>query len=494
MSAASSEPVLDADACYRAVTARDARFDGLFFVGVTTTGIYCRPVCPARTPGRLRCVFFRSAALAEREGFRACFRCRPEIAPGRSRVDAVSAVVAGAVARIDEGALNEGSLDDLARELGVTGRHLRRAVHEELGVSPIELAQSRRLGLAKQLLQDTGLTMTEVALSSGFASIRRFNASFQTRFGRSPTEVRRASASSRGGREGAFVVTLGYRPPLDWPALLGFLRPRAIPGVEHVGDAEYSRTVAVGAHAGTVAVRADPEKNVLRAELSVTLAPALPAIVARLRHLFDVDARPALVAAHLRVDRALAPLVARRPGLRVPGAFDPFEVCVRAVLGQQVSVAAATTLAGRLASSFGTAHASPGSPLRHVFPTASRLARASERELAAIGLTSARAASLAALARGVASGAVRVDRGVDVAGTMIELQRLPGVGPWTASYVAMRALGSPDAFPEGDLGLRRALGDVSAREVFARAERWRPWRAYAAMHLWTSLTSQGADA
>ena len=479
---------LDPDACYRAVTARDARFDGLFFVGVTTTGIYCRPVCPARTPGRARCRFFPSAAVAEREGFRACFRCRPELAPGRSRIDATSAMVAGAVARIEEGALGSGNLDDLAQELGVTSRHLRRAMHAELGVSPIELAQSRRLALAKQLLHDTPLPVTQVALSSGFGSVRRFNAAFQARFGRAPTEMRRAVNAAPGARGDSFEMALGYRPPLDWRALLGFLRPRATPGVERVEGATYLRTVRLGAQSGWIAAIADEARSVLRVNVSLSLAPVLPALVARLRRLFNLDAHPATVAAHLGDDSILGSLVARRPGLRVPGAFEGFEVGVRAILGQQVTVSAATTFAGRLAAAFGDPVATPHSGLECSFPSAVCLAAAPERRLASIGLTRARTATVGSFARAVVAGDVCVNGKGNASRAMADLERVPGIGPWTAAYVAMRALGAPDAFPDGDLALRRALGHVSSGEARALAERWRPWRAYAAMHLWTSLT------
>jgi AraC family transcriptional regulator of adaptative response / DNA-3-methyladenine glycosylase II len=494
---------LDSDACYRALSARDSRFDGLFFVGVTTTGIYCRPVCRARTPGRARCQFFPSAAVAEHEGFRACFRCRPELAPGSSRVDSTSAIVAAAVARIDEGALGERGLDDLARDLGVTSRHLRRAMHAELGVSPIELAQSRRLALAKQLLHDTRLSITEVALSSGFGSIRRFNAAFRAQFGRPPSALRRAPSaapegesvhradrSPRAGLADSFPLTLAYRPPLDWPALLGFLRARATPGVERVEGATYLRTVRLGKHRGWVAIAPDERGLALRADVSISLAPALLPLVARLRRLFDLDAHPATVSAHLGGDAVLGPLVARRPGLRVPGAFDGFEVGVRAILGQQVSVAAATTFAGRLAKAFGEPIATPHGGLDRASPTATRLVRAGESELQAIGLTRARAASLSALARAVVADDLRLDGRdgrANPAQTVAALEQLPGIGPWTAAYVAMRALGAPDAFPDGDLALRRALGGISSRAAVARAESWRPWRAYAAMHLWTSL-------
>ena len=391
------------------------------------------------------------------------------------------------MARIEEGALTDESLDDLARDLGVSSRHLRRSMQSELGVSPIELAQSRRLALAKQLLHDTSLSMTEVALASGFASIRRFNAAFRARFERAPSALRRDSRLASASASDSFPLTLAYRPPLDWPSLLGFLAARATPGVEMAGGVEYVRTVSLGAHRGWVTVSPIDGRSALRARVALSLAPVLMPLVARLRHLFDLDARPATVTAHLAADATLGPLVSRRPGLRVPGAFDGFEVGVRAILGQQVSVAAATTFAGRLAAKFGEPTTTPDPRLTTLFPTAARLARAREADLASIGLTGARASSLRALARAVDAGDVRLDGHGDVEGITAALERLPGVGPWTAAYVAMRALGAPDAFPGADLAIRRALGDASTKEAYARSEGWRPWRAYAAMHLWTSL-------
>jgi AraC family transcriptional regulator of adaptative response / DNA-3-methyladenine glycosylase II len=480
---------LDPQACYRALAAKDARFDGLFFVGVTTTGIYCRPVCRARTPSAGRCTFFTSAVAAEREGFRACFRCRPELAPGGAPMDAASRVVATAVARIEEGALNEGDIEDLARELGITSRHLRRAMHDELGVSPVELAQSQRLALAKRLLHDTQLSMTEVAMASGFSSLRRFNAAFLARFGKPPSALRRLASAPTSD---TLPITLAYREPFDWKGLLGFLGPRATLGVEVVAADAYTRTARIGSHVGWVRVSPIPGRAALRADVSVSLAPVLMPLVARLRQLFDLDARPDTVAAHLRRDVLLRRLVTKRPGLRVPGAFDGFEIAVRAILGQQVSVAAATTFAGRLATAFGEPVTTNEPVLRALFPTAARLARASVTELASIGLTKSRAHSLGALARAVDSGEVRLDARGDPAVASEALLKVPGIGPWTASYVAMRALGAPDSFPEGDLALRRALGDLSARDALTRAESWRPWRAYAALHLWTSLSGDEA--
>jgi len=477
---------LDPDACYRALVARDARFDGLFFVAVRTTGIYCRPVCRARTPGRDRCTFFATAAAAEEAGYRSCFRCRPELAPGAAPVDAVSRVVAAAMRRIDEGALSpEGTVDGLARELGVSGRHLRRAMRAELGASPLALAATRRLALARQLVVDTALPMTEIAFASGFRSLRRYNAAVKARYGRAPSAMRRGGRGQGATPGDAFTVTLAYRAPYDWPAMLGHLAARAIPGVEVVRGGTYLRTAVVGTHRGWLAVEAAPGQPALRATVSASLGGGLLTVVARLRRLLDLDAEPSAIAAHLARDPRLAASVRARPGLRVAGAFEPFEVAARAVLGQQVSLAAARTLAGRLAASLGDDVETPHAELSRVFPRAERVARERPDALAArLGVPARRAATLAAMAHALASGALTLDAG-EPARLVSELVAMPGVGPWTASYLAMRALGWPDAFPEGDLVLRKALGDVTGREARALAERWRPWRAYGATHLWT---------
>lgn len=492
---------LDDETCYRALQARDPRFDGLFFVAVSTTGVYCRPICPARTPRRERCAFFASGALAEREGFRACLRCRPELAPGARAESGVpvgsrARLAARAIARIPEvassGAAERGrSLEALALELGVTSRHLRRAIEAELGVSPIELVTSRRLAMAKQLLHDTRLGLAEIALASGFRSVRRFNDAFRARFGRAPSSLRRdairggeAPGSEREPR--AIALRLGYRAPLAWDAMLAFVAARAVPGVERVVGSVYERTVSAGGRAGLVRVRDDAARSVLIAEIPIELAGAAMSIAARLRALFDLDAEPMRIAEALGRDRRLARAVARRPGLRVPGAWDGLEIAVRAVLGQQVSVRAATTLAARLAARFGELLAD-GTRLA---PTAGALARAREDDLRAIGLTGARARTLIALGRAVEDGVVVVERGASPEATIAALERVPGIGEWTAQYVAMRALAWPDALPSGDLVLRRALGLEGAAAVRRRAERWRPWRAYGAMHLW----AEAADA
>jgi AraC family transcriptional regulator of adaptative response / DNA-3-methyladenine glycosylase II len=478
---------LDGGHCYRALKARDPRFDGLFFVGVHSTGIYCRPICPTRTPAEPRCEFFDHAAAAERAGFRACLRCRPELAPGRARVDALSRLVSDASARIDAGYLDGHGVDDLARALGVSGRHLRRAIEAELGVSPIELARTRRLAAAKRLLHDSDLSCAEIAFAAGFSSVRRFNACVRECFGVPPSSLRRGR-TERGPREG-LTLRLDYRPPLDWDALLGFLAARAIPGVEQVEGDCYRRTASVvsgeGASMGWIELRHDPQpaRPRLHATLSLSLTKHPLKIVAALRALLDLDAEPQVIREALGRDPKLAPLLARHPGLRVPGAFDRFEIAVRAVLGQQVSVAAATTLAGRLAQRFGASLEGAPAGLECVFPDAATLAQIEPEQLRAIGLTGARAGTLSALARALVGGQLVLDGDPDQ--VQAQLLALPGVGPWTAQYIAMRALRWPDALPAGDLVLRRAIGVETARACERVAENWRPWRAYAVMQLWT---------
>jgi AraC family transcriptional regulator of adaptative response / DNA-3-methyladenine glycosylase II len=479
--------VLDASVAYDALLARDPRFDGVFYVAVTTTGIYCRPICPARTPAKARCEFYPSAAQAEHAGFRACFRCRPELAPGKrgeaAPCDAVDVLVARAAHRIAEGALNDASIELLADELGVTARHLRRVIEARLGVTPVELAQTHRLALAKQLLHDTALPLTDIAFASGFGSVRRFNALFRARMGSPPSQVRRSLAPAGDGA----TLRLDARAPYDAARLVGFLAGRAIPGVEHVEDGVYRRVVHVGGATGTIAVRANPARAGIVLSLSPALVPVAMPVVARVRRLFDLDARPDVIASVLGRDRALAPLVRARPGLRVPGALEAFEAAVRALLGQQVSVAAASTLAGRFAARFGTAltDAAVDAPVRVRFPTAAEVARASVDAIAAVGLPRTRAEAIRTLAAAIASGQLDLDTPRDLDRAIADLVALPGVGPWTAHYLAMRALHLPDAFPAGDLVLRRAVGIDGTAAVTARAEAWRPFRAYAALHLWT---------
>ena len=483
---------LDHDACYRALVTRDARFDGRLFVGVKTTGIYCRPICPARTPKQANVTFHASAAAAQEAGFRPCLRCRPEAAPDLAVWRGTSNTVARALALIELGALDGADVEALADRLGVGERQLRRLFAKHLGASPVAVAQTRRVLLAKQLIHETRLPMAEVALASGFGSIRRFNETFQQLFRRPPSALRRSGASDvSSGPAGEVSLLLRYRSPYDWPAMLAFLRMRAIPGVEVVGEDSYARTIEIDGVHGMLAIRPG-EGNALRAVIRFPTLTALPTIIARLRRLFDLAADPEAIGAHLARDPALAPLVAARPGLRTPGAWHGFELAIRAVLGQQITVAAAIGLAGKLTAAYGEAFAAPHADfpgLTRVFPRPERLAQA---DLASLGLMpGARARALSSLAAAVVAdpGIFSATRSLEDA--IVQLKGLAGIGEWTAQYIAMRELREPDAFPAADIGLMRALEDETGRrpspaELLARAEAWRPWRAYAAQHLWAS--------
>jgi AraC family transcriptional regulator, regulatory protein of adaptative response / DNA-3-methyladenine glycosylase II len=473
--------LLDSDACFHAVRARDRRFDGRFFVAVASTGIYCRPICPVRPPKRENMRFYSSAAAAEGEGYRPCLRCRPERAPGLATVDAASRLIRAAIAGIEEHAVSNARVGELAASLGVSDRHLRRVTEAELGVSPIELAQTQRLLLAKRLLSETSLKLTEIAFASGFGSLRRFNALFKSRYGLSPRALRGHPGAASGLR-----CQLEFRPPLAWDSLLAYLRLRAIPGVESADATHYRRTVAIGDKHGWIAVTRAKSGVALEVEMSQSLAPVIGAVIVRVKHLFDLGAAPDSVTDLLSQDPTLAGVVRRLPGLRVPGAFDGFELAVRAVLGQQVSVRAATTLAGRWALSFGAPIATPFPELNRLTPDAERMAAVAADDIAALGIVGSRARALAALAQAVTERRVVLSYAANVEEQIEALQRLAGIGPWTAQYIAMRALHWPDAFPGGDLMLLKAA-QVNKKELHARAEAWRPWRAYAAHYLWQSL-------
>jgi AraC family transcriptional regulator, regulatory protein of adaptative response / DNA-3-methyladenine glycosylase II len=560
---------LDFDTCYRAVAARDSRFDGRFFTGVTSTGIYCRPICPARTPARVNIRFFPHAGAAEAAGFRACRRCRPEASPGSPEWNARADLAARAVRLIADGYADEHRISGLARRLAVTERHLRRLLLAELGTTPIALARTTRLQTARRLLAETDLPVTEIAFASGFASVRQFNASFREAYGRPPTALRARVprprqrplpadvrvldgqgrdgqgpdgqgtagwGAARQGRDGQspdeqgrdgrgtdrqglarpgpredaadgtwLALRLACREPFDGRSLLRFLAARAIPGVEEVTQGRYARTVRVPGGSGVVelvpppaaqgdgngraapADRASGAQVLLRVRL--TSLRGIGQVVSRCRRLFDLDADPQAIAAALAADEALAPLVAARPGLRVPGAYDGFELAVRAVIGQQVSVRGASTLTGRLAARHGTrldGATGPAGPLPVLFPRPADLADA---DLADVGLTTARQATLRALAAACAAGRLNLDPGTDPEETAARLAELPGVGPWTVAYVLMRT-GDPDAFPGSDLGLSRAMERLGIEP--SRAGRWRPWRAYAALHLWAALAEPPA--
>lgn len=478
------------DACYQAVLAKDRRFDGVFFVGVSTTGIYCRPVCRVKTPRRSSCSFYASAAAAEKAGFRPCLRCRPELAPGLARTDAAGRIATTVVERIEDGALDgEGEgVDELAAELGISARHLRRVCESELGVSPVELAQTHRLLLAKRLLTDTDMRIVEVAYASGFASLRRFNALFLARYRMAPTDLRRKREAAGNGASntGSVSFELAYRPPYDWLAILGFFEARASRGVEAVEDGRYLRTFSWRGDSGWVAVSMpkDPRKSSLRVELAESLAGAVAPVLARVKRAFDLAADPD------RIALVLGALAASRPGLRLPGSFDPFEIAVRAILGQQVTVKGATTLASRFSARFGEPIVTPFSSLVRLTPTVERLSTVSASDVAALGMPRARAESIVSLAQAMRAGRVSFGPRTSYESLVRDLVALPGIGEWTAEYVAMRALGWPDAFPASDLGIRKAMGAPSSAKARSRAEAYRPWRSYAAVHLWSSLTKE----
>jgi AraC family transcriptional regulator of adaptative response / DNA-3-methyladenine glycosylase II len=488
---------LDHAVCYRAVTSRDPRFDGRFFTAVLSTGIYCRPICPARTPRSRNCQFYSCAAAAEEEGFRPCRRCRPDTAPGSPIWRGTATTVSRALRLIQEGALDGDGVDRLADRLGVGDRHLRRLFNKHLGATPVAVAQTRRAHFARQLIDQTTLPMASIAHSAGFGSVRRFNTMIRQLFGKSPVELRRAAKQTDGEQ---LTLRLPYRPPYDWPTVLRYLEHRAIPGVEQVVDGVYRRTITCDGDHGVVSVRPSDSGDALQLRVPAVCACSLARLVARTRRLFDLDADPTEIGNQLSRDRRLARLVRRRPGLRVPGAWDPFELAIRAILGQQVTVRGATTLAGRLVRAFGeriwdeksdggadTAPNTESNGIGWRFPTPDVLATA---DVGSIGMPEARARAVQGLATALHGGELQLDAAADPADVVAQLESLPGIGTWTAQYIAMRALADPDAFPSTDLGLRRALGDGDSlarpREIVEQAERWRPWRAYAVLHLWHS--------
>ncbi len=485
--------VLDRNACYRAIQARDARFDGRLFIAVRTTGIYCRPICPARTPKLENVVFYPTAAAAQEAGFRPCLRCRPESSPELAVWRGTSNTVARALALIADGAL-DGDADDVGRlalRLGVGERQLRRLFQRHLGASPIAVAQTRRLLFAKQLIHETRMRMADVAMAAGFGSVRRFNDTFRRLYGRGPSLLRRRNSAPAGGGQSGITLVLGYAAPYDWQAMIDFLAARAIAGVEVVEPDCYRRTIALDGHQGTIAVRPLSGRAALAATIRFPRVQTLPAIVARIRRVFDLAADVGTIAGQLRRDPLLAPLVAARPGLRVPGAWDGFELAVRAILGQQITVTAARRLVGTLVATHGEpfvrgSEDAPGG-LTTIFPGPERLVGTDLRHL---GMPGARAAALSALAATTAADPLLFHRAQDLDGDMARLKALPGIGEWTAQYVAMRALRDPDAFPAADLGLLRAMATGGGARptpaaLLERAEAWRPWRAYAAQYLWT---------
>ncbi|HWD17634.1 MAG TPA: AlkA N-terminal domain-containing protein [Verrucomicrobiae bacterium] len=474
---------------YRALLSRDSRFDGLFFVGVTSTGIYCRPICPVKPPKAANCRFYNSAQEAELAGFRPCLRCRPELAPGQAPVDAAQRIAHLVVQRIEEGAAGDkNALESIAAEFKLSSRQIRRIVQKELGAPPIQLLLTRRLLLAKQLLTETKWPVIDVAYASGFSSLRRFNDAFRTRYHMPPTRLRKRTLENPAALHTAETsrLQLTYRPPYDWPGILAFLHARKLTGVEWVTNKFYARTVQLGKAQGWIKITHAENKNTLWLEFSHGLTPVLPALLNRVRSLFDTTAQPEIIARHFARDKILGPLLKANPGLRAPGAFHGFELGWRAILGQQVTVKSATTVAGRFVARFGEPIITPFAELNRLTPEAVKIAGANINQLATLGIVGARCRSILALAQAQIAGELSLDSGNhhDPEETIKRLTNLPGIGPWTAHYIAMRALRWPDAFPKEDVAVRNNLGGVTAKQAEQLSQAWRPWRSYAVLHLW----------
>jgi AraC family transcriptional regulator of adaptative response / DNA-3-methyladenine glycosylase II len=489
--------MLQSEIYERARLSRDARFDGQFYIGVKTTGIYCRPICPANSPKSSNVQFFPSAASAGEAGFRPCLRCRPECAPGTPAWSGTSTTVRRGLRLISGGALDDGSVESLAERLGVTSRHLRRLFGTHLGASPLAVAHTQRLHFAKRLIDETSLSMNHIAAAAGYGSVRRFNDAFRKTYGRSPRDLRKAGndVELAGERAATLTVRLPYRQPFDWQQLLAFFRFRATPGVESVSRDSYLRTLRIGEDHCIVEVRPDRRPGYLSLTLRSVNTNTLFETVQTAREVFDLDAPVPEIAATLGGDPGLQRMLRKNPGVRVPGAWDGFELTVRAILGQQISVKAATTIAGRIAARYGdtlkTLVEKDAGTLNRVFPTADRLSRARFND---IGIVQSRAATLRRVSTAVVNGDISFDAAQDPGEFCSSLQAIKGIGEWTAQYIAMRALKNPDAFPHSDLGLISAIDypqRLTPKELLTRAENWRPWRAYAAMLLWGSLPGSG---
>ena len=473
---------LDRSVCSRARLSRDPRFDGKFFIGVRGSGVYCRPICPAPTAKEKNVRYFPTAAAAAEAGFRPCLRCRPECSPGTPAWLGTSSTVARALRLIDDHGLDEGGVELLAERLGIGSRHLRRLFLKHLGATPIAVAHTRRLHFAKKLIDETSLPMSHVAQAAGFGCVRRFNAAIRDTYHRTPTQIRNLARQTTLLPENQYLFHLRFRPPYDWQSMLAFLAMRATPGVEVVEQGSYRRSILMDGKEGYFEVSLDRQPDSLKVSIHFPEPRSLFVIIERIRRMFDLNADWHRIAARLQVDPVLREKIQAKPGVRVPGCWDGFELATRAILGQQVTVKGATTLAGRMVREFGQPLSAPNG-LTHAFPAPAVLA---EAKLAGIGLPSKRAEAIRNLARAVRDGQINFHAVMDSAAFVTQLQALPGIGSWTAEYIAMRALGEPDAFPSGDVGLLRALRVTSAHKLETRSRRWRPWRAYAALYLWNS--------
>lgn len=480
---AKKEMMLDWQIYSQARLSRDPRFDGKFFIGVRSTKIYCRPICPVPTVKEKNVLYFQTAAAAAEVGFRPCLRCRPECSPGTPAWFGTSNTVSRALRLIEESALDDASMEGLAERLGVSSRHLRRLFVRHLGASPSAVAKTRRLHFAKKLVDETGLSMTDIALASGFGCVRRFNAVIRKTYNRTPTQIRRLAHQKTVHQEDNYHFHLGFRPPYDWQHMLAYLAERATPGIEVADQSAYRRTISVNGSPGFFEVSLDRERDGVAVRVKMADPRYLYLIIERIRGLFDLNADWAAIADNLGKDPALAPLINAEPGRRVPGCWDGFELTLRTIVGRNMTLKAGNEIMGSIVETYGERVADAGG-LTHLFPLPAVLADAN---LAVAGLTKESSAAVRALARAVCDGVIDFERTVDTSVFLEQLDEIPGIDRRTAGYVAMRALGDPDAFPAGDEGLVCALGLKTASELEARAEVWRPWRSYAAMYLWSGV-------
>ena len=476
---------------YSALKSKDPRFDGHFFVGVASTGIYCRPICKARLPKIENCTFFISAAEAEKAGYRPCLLCRPELTPGLAPIFSTENLARRTAKIIEDNCKFDSSFSKLAEQLGCTDRHLRRVFVKEYHVSPVQYLQTCRLLLAKSLLTDTKLSIMDIAMTSGFGSLRRFNDLFKKQYKLPPSGFRKQLDGRSNKDFDSITLLLGYRPPYNWKQMLDFLKQRAIPKVELIKDDEYYRTVHITLsndkeYFGWIKVENMEEKNAVALTISHTLFPQLPRVLNRVKHLFDLFCEPRVIYEKLSSMNEIIPEIIVL-GTRVPGCFDAFEMSVRAILGQQITVKAATTLAGRFAKNFGTPIETGIDQLEYAFPSPCEIVELKEPiedHLGPIGVIAKRAKTIMAMAKVFANNTIEIESCVNPEDSIKQLMELPGIGMWTAQYIAMRAMGWMDAFPDTDLGVKKVLAPRTQKEILALAESWRPWRAYATINLW----------
>jgi AraC family transcriptional regulator of adaptative response / DNA-3-methyladenine glycosylase II len=469
---------------YQAFLSRDPRFDGIFYIGVISTGIYCRPICSARRPKESNCRFFKSASEAEKELFRPCLRCRPELAPDLAPVNKAHRIADLMISCLQEGRFDGIGLEIIAQQFNLSSRQMRRVIQTEFGVSPIQLLLTRRLLLAKQLLTETNLSIIDIAFASGFSSLRRFNDAFKKRYRMSPTDLKKKNPSTSHISSESFNLQLDYRPPYNWTHLLKFLSMRALKGIEWVDEQNYSRTVQIGLCKGWIYVSHVENKHCLKITIASSLLPVLTTLLERLRHFFDLNARPDHISEQLSQDPFLAEEVKNNPGLRIPGTFDGFELAIRAILGQQITVKSAKTVASRFVCSFGEKFETPFPELNYLFPTAKSVSLLTIEKVNSLGIIRSRAQTILLLANEISLDQIKLEVNVNPQRTINQLTSIPGIGQWTAHYIALRALRWPDAFPKEDIVLRKKLGHVSQKQAEQLSQQWRPWRGYATLYLW----------